>query len=182
MANNSNTQQMLDDIKQALALYNKVATEKMEIVPQVKKEDVSNVYICVYYNDDKFDDKYIGLFEKKDWSRRQSAFSPEFYAGSIYVGVGSSYVGMIKTYHERTSVFDSECIGTKRVLDNGSKCIANCLIDKFMSFDDMRLIMANAELIDDFEVGKATSQEKLEVLKYASYYYGLSHSYSRVKK
>lgn len=186
MANDSNAQQMLEDIKQALALYNKVAPEKMEIVPQGHKEDVNDVYVCVYHNGSNSNEMHVGLFKKINWStslwQPLPDVLPYYDAGSIFVGVNSNYVGMIKTHCNADSINRPSPIGTRIELGNNGNYVASCKIDKFMSFDDMRLIMVNEELIDNYDIGKATSCEQLEVLKYASSYYGLNKTFSRTKK
>jgi len=44
--------------------------------------------------------------------------------------------------------------------------IVNCTINKIMEFDQIRLEMYTNGLINTYELGKATKEEILEVLKY----------------
>lgn len=162
--------QILEDIKKALALYNSIDHERnLKIVNQNEQQDVRDVFVCVY------DDKCVGLFKKIDWNC--GGYGKD--TGSIYVGVDSNYIGMKKTHDSFSSVNKWQPAGTSVHLCSGrssGRYVANCDMQDSMSFDDMRLIMYNAGQIESYEIGKATSQEKLAVLKYAFNYYQLDKS------
>ena len=162
---------MLANLKEIAELYNGMVEpqERVEIVLQDQSRDVSNVFVCVY------DSNHVGLFKKTDWqspSKYDFWGSLSYDAGSVYEGVDSDYIAL-KTTHEQT--FDCnrwEVVGSGVKLSIGDY-IANCSMSDGMSFDDMRLIMYNAGNIGPYQFGKATSEEMLEVLKYAYNYYGL---------
>ena len=82
---------------------------------------------------------------------------------------------MKETHESFFSKNEWKRIGTKIIVNNKSY-VANCNMQNGMSFDDMRLIMYREGQIEPYEIGKATSQEMLEVLKYASSYYQLDQS------
>lgn len=79
----------------------------------------------------------------------------------------------MKTTHE-----DKHCrnrwerIGTKINLKDESYT-TNCNMTNGMSFDDMRLTMFNNEEIRPYELGKASAEEMIKVLSYATKYYQL---------
>ncbi len=73
---------LLENIQKFIELYNDLNPEgKLSIASQDKKRDVSNIYICVY------NDNNVGLFRKKDWSTKlrqtRSCPSPHYESGSI---------------------------------------------------------------------------------------------------
>lgn len=164
-------------LQNALELYNQLNPEEMmELTKKDTRKDVSNIFICVY------NDKHVGLFEKINWNTtpiKKSKYSDiEYDAGSIYVGVNSNYIGMKTTHHGSLPQSHWEPAGTYATIDE-VQYVANCTMKNGMSFDDMRLIMYNNGEIGSYEVGKATDQEILEVLKYASSYYQLSQSFQK---
>ncbi len=171
---NEELKQILEGLQKALELYNGInPEEKLELVKQVEKKDVSSIFVCVYNS------KCVGLFKKINWSSTiyqwTKYHSPEYNAGSIYVGIDSNYIGMKSTHEDMFSRNSWQEVGKKVVVD-GKSYVANCNMQNGMSFDDMRLIMYSAGQIGPYEIGKATSQEMLEVLKYASSYYQLDQS------
>lgn len=167
---------ILDCLEKAVTLYNELnPQEKVTITPQVAKKDVSDIFICFYNH------KHVGLFEKLNHCFSQNYYYNDRYkAGSIYVGVDSNYVGMELTYNLSCSDHRWEKIGTKRKL-NGQIYVSNCVIQDCMSFDDMRLIMYNEGKIGPYEIGKASSQEMVDVLRYALNYYQLVQSIKKTK-
>lgn len=159
---------MLENLKEIAELYNGMVEpqERVAVVPQQLK-DVSNVIVCVYNKN------RIGLFKKINWSSVSGGYSRRYYsAGIIYDGIDSYYTAL-RTTHKNYD--NCDCwgeIGAR--VDLGDRTyIANCVINDCMSFDDMRLIMYSADTIGPYKIGKATSEEMLEVLKYAYSYYEL---------
>lgn len=156
---------ILESIHRALELYNDLTPEqKMQITPKAK--DISNIYICVY------DEIHVGLFQKTNWCGPVNIWNNTYDAGIVYLGIDSNYVGMKKTHTCNYSENRWQPIGTKTIVD-GKGHVANCEMQDCMSFDDMRLIMYKEGQIGPYEIGKASSQEILEVLKYATSYYEL---------
>ncbi len=160
---------MLENLKEIAELYNGMveAQERVAVVPQQLK-DVSNVVVCVYNNN------RVGLFKKIDWSSDLDRVLDHHYsAGTIYDGIDSYYTAL-RTTHERSYSCDRwELIGARVDLINNRRYVANCVVNDCMSFDDMRLIMYSTGTIGSYQIGKATSEEMLEVLKYAYSYYEL---------
>lgn len=145
----------------------------MIITPQDKRKDVSNIFICMYNG------KHVGLFKKRNWSTNKT--QSWYDAGSIYVGVDSNYIGMKKAHRGSIEYNKWEPIGTRVMVDE--KCyIANCSMQNGMSFDDMRLIMYGEGQIKAYEIGKANSEEILEVLKFAASYYQLDQNVRNTRK
>lgn len=176
---NEELKSILSDIKKALELYNDLnPEEKMKLVPQEEKKDVSDIFVCVY------NDKYVGLFKKINWSTEVKTYigysKPEYKAGSIYIGIDSNYIGMKETHYSSRCTNVWERIGTKYVID-GNSYVANCNMQNGMSFDDMRLIMYNDGVIDSYEIGKASSKKMIEVLSYACSYYQLDQGIKKNK-
>ncbi len=168
--------QILEDIQKSLELYNNLnPQEKLTITPQDQRKDVRDIFICVYNN------KHVGLFKKINW---KSAYytgwtGHDYNAGSIYVGVDSNYIGLKTTHDENHSVNRWEAPGARIELKDKDTFVANCYMQNGMSFDDMRLIMYREGKIGPYEIGKATSKEILDVLKYAFIYYQLDQNTQR---
>ena len=166
---------ILEGLKKALELYNDLnPQEKLTITPQDDRKNVSDIFICVY------NDKHVGLFRKINWSskmRNQSSFSDyaEYDAGSIYIGIDSNYIGMKETHSYNICRNHWQSVGKKIIVD-GKSYVSNCIMQNGMSFDDMRLIMYSDVQIGPYEIGKASSQEMIDVLKYASSYYQLDQN------
>ncbi len=160
---------LLEGFQKALELYNDLnPQEKLSITPQEEKKDVSDIFICVYNG------KNVGLFKKLNWySSYYKIIS--YNAGSIYVGVDSNYVGMKRTHDDVINVSQWETAGARVELKDKTY-IANCDMEDGMSFDDMRLIMYSEGKIDSYEIGKASSEEMIDVLKYAFSYYKLDEN------
>lgn len=162
---------ILRDIQNTIEMYNNIScTEKLSLTRQGEKKDVSDVFICVY------DDGKVGLFRR---SHSRSDYS-------IYFGISSDYIGM------RKRSYDDPCeswvpAGTvarvegERTRDNKFP-ISNCMIQYCISFDEMRLIMYNDNKICPYVLGRATSQEMIDVLNYAYNYYQTNKNiYQRTK-
>lgn len=167
-------------IEKTLALYNELnPEEKMMLQKQKKTKDISDVVVCVYNNE------HVGLFKKKNYSKNdilERIFAPEewYDSGVIYIGIDSNLIGIKTTHHIDKSLNRYEPIGTK-IIFNGYSYIANCNINSVISFDEIRLMMYNEGKIKPYEIGKASSEEFLEVLKYAYNYYQLSQKEKQPK-
>lgn len=136
------------------------------------QKDVSNLFICVY------DDIHVDLFEKIDVNincKRKC-----YDAGSIFKGVYSDIIGIKKTHDGDSTCNHWEFPGT-RVTTNGNVYVANCRMQESMSFEAMRLILYSYGAIDSYNPGKATSQEIIDVLKYAVTYYQLDNNRQKIK-
>lgn len=167
---------ILQGLQKALELYNDLnPEEKLAITPQEEKKDVSDIFICVYNG------KHVGLFKKINWnSDYYRGWSDcDYDAGSIYVGVDSNYVGMKQTHKDNIVVSNWKKAGSRVDLKDKGTYVANCNMENGMSFNDMRLIMYNDGQIEPYEIGKASSQEIIDVLKYASSYYQLDQNIQR---
>ena len=187
--NNENLKRILNLVSMEEVLFNEAnPTEKVELIQ--KMMDVRYIFVCAY------DDDCVGLFEKIDWCKNRSKYrdliddddyvedfidGKIYDAGSIYVGVGSDYIGMKLTHDYNISVDKWLSAGVKEKV-KGQKYVSNCVIKGGMSFDDMRLIMYSDGQIGPYELGKATSEEILEVLKYARSYYEGKKAKQKVKK
>ncbi len=156
---------MLKELKETVRLYNELNPQgKIEIVPSL--EDVSQVVICTH------DDGHIGLFKKINCFEKVIG-NNKYKIGTIYKGMDSSCVAL-KTFHKKSAFLDYfMASGTGVCLENGSY-VANCVIDNEMSFDDMRQIMRDNGEIESFQYGKASKEEMVFVLAYATKYYNLS--------
>lgn len=164
---NDKLKEMLQKIQEVIELYNSLNPQnKMALTPQVVRNDVRNIFICVYNGN------HVGLFKKINWSIENFYYSSCYDAGCVYVGIDSNYIGIKKTHSYDTSVSCWEPIGTKLVLRHNTY-VSNCVMQDSMSFDDMRLIMYKEGKIKPYEIGKADPDEMLEVLKYAFSYYQL---------
>ncbi len=166
---------ILEGLQKALELYNDLnPQEKLEITPQGERKDVSDIFICVY------NDKHIGLFKKINWYTRKYD-SVEYAAGSIYVGIDSDYIGMKGMHPYYTYENRWQPVGKKVIVCD--KCyISNCIMQNSMSFDDMRLIMYSDGQIKPYEIGKASSKEMIDVLKYAFSYYQLDQINQNIQR
>lgn len=162
--------EILQGIQKTIEMYNSLnPEEKLTVTRQEEKKDISDVFVCVY------NENCVGLFKKINWNSKMVVGSPPAYdAGSIYVGVESDYIGMKKTHSDIICVSRWEPAGTKVVVD-GKSYLANCNMKNGMSFDDMRLNMYGDGQIGSYEIGKASSQEMLDVLSYATRYYQLGN-------
>lgn len=123
--------------------------------PQEEKMDISNVYIC------QQDDGCIGLFRRYKWHGVLNGW------GNIYVGIDSDKVAA-STFSGYKELKEELGLVIK---NNGTSYITNCTIDDAISFDDMRFKLYRAFKIDRYTMGKATSEEMLEVMDYAADYY-----------
>lgn len=180
MEQNSSYQELKDilqEIQKAIEMYNGTNPDEKIALTKQEQKDVKDMFICVYNG------KHVGLFKKINWSSGyyRGYSDNDYSAGSIYVGVDSNYVGMKKTHEDNISVNYWEPVGVKVVLKD-KKYVSNCVMCDGMSFDDMRLIMYNNGQICPYEIGKATSQEMLEVLKYAVIYYQLNQNMQNQRK
>lgn len=159
---------ILEGLQKALELYNDLnPQEKLAITPQDERKDVSEIYICVY------NDKHIGLFREINWKSGYCDLLGRehcYYAGSVYIGVDSDYIGMKDTHEFDKPISKWRRAGCRVDLQSGTY-VANCDMKNCMSFDDMRLIMYCNGEIEIYEIGKASCQEILDVLKYARSYY-----------
>lgn len=138
-------------------------------VAKVRKEneelkDVKNVEVCLY------DDNCIGLFKIIEWCKYPSSLYK--YSGIVYIGIDSSKIGMKRLYENGYSV---NCfIEPGDIWEvNGKRYLANCKINKTLSFDDMRFKLYRSGLISPYTIGKATASEMLEVMCYAADYFGI---------
>lgn len=170
----------LEKIEQVIKLYNDLDPEqKLSITTQEEKKDVSDTFLCVYNN------KHVGLFKKINWSTEthnidQAIGYAEYNAGSVYVGINSNYIGMKETHSYNMCINHWQPIGKKIIIDDKSY-VSNCVMQKGMSFDDMRLIMYNDGQIGPYEIGKASSKEIIDVLKYSYSYYELNQNFQKEK-
>lgn len=125
-------------------------------------KDVKNVEVCVY------DDNCVGLFKKIEWVRYPS--STYKYSGIIYVGIDSSKVGMKSLYN--CGCCENRFMGPGDIWEvDGKRYLANCKINKAISFDDMRFKLYRSGIIEPYTMGKATASEMLDVLCYAADYF-----------
>lgn len=157
--------EMLETIKNMteslIGVYNEMdVNEKLQLdyVKPLEKEDVSKKYICVY------NDNQTGLFERNFYDDANAMI----YFNSNHTGIQLMKNGWIKkgSFIE-LYYFPGKCGKIRR--------FATCDMTEAIHFDDLRLIMYSAGIIDTFEIGKATEQEILEVLKYARTYYHLDN-------
>lgn len=160
---------LLKNIRKAVKVYNSFQQEeKIEIVSRKKNENeevnVSDIFVCVY------NDEHVGLFRKVNYSNEPDH---DYYdAGSIYVGVDSDYIGMKETHHNYHSAPVWRKAGARVKVDD-HVYLCNCNMENGMSFDDMRLKMFEEGLIGSYKIGKASSEEMIEVLCYARSHYHL---------
>ncbi len=161
-----NLESLLKELQKALEMYNDLNPDvKMMLTPE-EKRDVSDIFVCVY------DYKRVGLFKKMDWIGYCYRPSKIDDAGVVFFGLDSNYVGIKQTMRNGLPTRDDFSLGASVSVD-GKSYFANCYICENMSFDDMRLLMYYEGKIGPYEIGKASSQEMLEVLKYAFEYYQL---------
>lgn len=170
---------LLNKIKELIAAYNDLPNaEKVVIVPEEYAKnmnipleeptnDVSAYHVCVY------DDGKVGLFKEiKFSSPKETVMNAERWnAGSLFIGVNSSLIAIKKT-HEGFVFRDRwQEKGEVERVDN-KRYVCNCNAHDAMTFDDMRLIMYENGEIGPYELGKATSRDLINVLKFAKKYYG----------
>lgn len=176
---------LLESIKKAIEFYNNLNPEDKLIMFREQEykntnnindinivndvNDVSKVCICTYYNS-RFSDKLIGLFNRitVQIMIHNLVFDDEIRDYIVYKGLKSEYIGIRSlAYNEYQS------IGSAIEDINDNLYTANCEITNEMSFDDLRLKMYSEGLIGPYQIGKATDEEMLEVLKYARGYFGI---------
>lgn len=170
--------EILISIQEIIKMYQELSPEEKNLlITPSDKNDVKDIFICMY------DDMYVGLFRKINWSSRVTEKNDVFpyNAGNIYVGVNSSYIGMELIHSGYVDNKEWQIIGEKVIVDDKSY-VANCNMQNSMSFDDMRLIMYCEGKIDSYEIGKADSKEILDVLKYAVSYYQIDQNFPKKKK
>ena len=151
--------------------------DQIDICSLDKTEDVNDIYICVY------NDNQVGLFKKvnfttaisecKHFSYGRGHYSTFHYtAESIYIGYNSNYTG-IKVLHKENHNLNMWAKEGYATTWDKKVYLANCNMYDEMSFDDMRLLMyEDGNLTSPYEVGKATKNEILQTLLYAKRYYG----------
>lgn len=169
---NGELKQMFEYIQKALELYNNLQhEEKFKLVSQAEQKNVRDIFVCVY------NINCVGLFKQINWS---SKGRHDYNAGSLYFGIDSNYIGLKEIHENAVCKNEWKEVGTQIIVDD--QCyVVNCNMQNAISFDDMRLIMYSAGQIQPYEIGKATSQEMLDVLKYAFSYYKL-HQGVQIKK
>ncbi|MEE0699879.1 MAG: hypothetical protein U0M66_04765 [Bacilli bacterium] len=155
--------EILSRIEEIVQIYNNLEPEN-PISIQKKDVDVSNVFVCAYNN------SQVGLFKKRNYFKLINSSDNSYDAGSVYLGIRSNYIGIKKTHDDKSSCNSWQPAGSVATAGN-EKYVSNCDMNNEMSFDDMRLCMYNDGEIDSYEIGVATFEEMLKVLKYASYYF-----------
>ena len=156
-----------DNIDKLVKIYNELTpVEKMQIkyVDAASKIDVSNVYVCNH------DSSFVDLFRRKtyDW------YSHKYWGetGELYISLSGEKIGMVKNdFGSETNI----ALYSRRDLRDKTY-YTNCIINREVNFDNLRLEMYQKGLIGPYEMGKATEEEMLEVLKYAKEYFGLNKS------
>jgi len=139
-------QQLIDEIN------NLYPEEKISLEKNNKKW-VSNVCVCIYNGN------CVGLFRKTNW-RKEYDYG-RYDSGSTYIGVDSNCVAVHQTH-----LYCRDCNTWLEEGKMSGNLIVNCTINKIMEFDQIRLEMYTNGLINTYELGKATKEEILEVLKY----------------
>lgn len=153
-------------VSEAEKLMGVKSTPKKETIKEDEMVDVRNTFVCVYNGN------HVGLFKKTNYSTKNG--DPRYYrAGSVYEGINSNYIGLKETCDFGVTCNRWRQIG-ERVIMNGIEYEANCKMNDGMSFDDMRLIMYKDGKIGSYTLGKASSEDMIDVLSYASEYYNLN--------
>lgn len=149
--------ELLKMAEKLLAKYNESHPEDKKVIRNCETFDVSKLFVCL------FDDNRINLFSKSEqWS---------------FVELSKYEIFRNKNY---TAILDCKGFSMPR----GSRVsmewykeplTCNCYIEAVISFDDLRLIMYSEGLITQFERGRATEQEKIDVLSYARQYFEITN-------
>lgn len=158
--------EMKEQLIESVRKYNQLNPEE-KVVLQDKNMDVRNVYVCTFAIR-KGAPEHVGLFRQTSYYS-DNTFCASYDSGFIYHGIGSAYTA-IRKLHEGHKFFDEYIPGRLQITDKAY--VANCIITRVMSYDDMRLIMLQDKKIEPYEIGRASSsKEMLEVLDYAKSYY-----------
>lgn len=167
--------QILEAIKKEIENYNSLnPNDKLVICKEQEKKnmnDVRHVHVCSYYNSE-CDNELIGLFKRSIIRTiKSSFFKPKHISERLlYKGINSDYIGMRKMNHRYYPEYEELGFWFKT---DSNKYVVNCELTNEIGFDDLRLKMYGEGLIGSYELGKATDEEVLEVLKYAREYFEL---------
>lgn len=179
--NNQKLKLILEEIKKLIDEYNALSNEKLSLSTEFMKQDVSDIYVCVYNENSESD--HIGLFRSIDWfSNYMEVENPynlpiySYDSGNLYISLDSKFTAVRKIHENIYKVNRWQQMGTKHII-NGEPYVCNCNIKEVMKFDDLRDIMYNEKLIKIYEPGKASTDEMEETLKYASKYFNLNEKY-----
>ena len=174
---------LLQKIKELVEAYNNLPNaERVAVVPEKlaldmniptseEEKDVSSCYICSY------DENRVGLFKELCYSSQKETVMgyERWTAGSLYIGVESSLVG-IKVTHEDFSDEDYwQELGATETVDK-KRYVCNCDMHEAIPFDDIRLMMYEEGVIGTYKLGKASNRDILNALKYAKGYYEKKNS------
>ena len=164
---------LLESIKNAIETYNKLnPNDKIVVNSGNAVHDVSNVIVCEYSNFADRKNSSISLFKRFQITIEENM-------GALLTKFCSHYI----IYKG----IQSDCIGIKDLQGydynyiSRDKYVANCNITNEIGFDDLRLKMYDEGLIGPYQMGKARDEEMLEVLKYASEYFGLTDAKQKIK-
>lgn len=146
---------LLEVLKKLVELYNKFESEKelQLITKEEKEEDVSNIFIC-FYNEEQ-----LGLFERKLYHNLREY-------GEMYKGLNNDYLGIKVLGTKDDNNFGWKHVGYELYLDE-KRFVTTCNMVDAISFDDVRFKMYNEGIIPAFKLGKASIAEMIEVKKYA---------------
>lgn len=164
---------LLESIKNAIEAYNKLnPNDKIVLNFESQYHDVNNVFVCAY------DSKFVGLFNRFKYRNTHKNYDNVFtYDYLIYKGINSSHIGL-KQMSGILFVTNKYLVAGQSVSE---EYVSDCEINNEIGFDDLRLKMYSEGLIGPYQIGKATDEEMLEVLKYASEYFGLTDAKQKIK-
>lgn len=127
-----------------------------------EKQKTLGVYIC-FYNFNQ-----IGEFKQKFY------IDKNYKRYEIYEGIDNNYIGIKKEN-------EWQDIGT-RVMVNGTIYECNCAMEDAEFMDTFRSMMYKNHLINSYQDGYVTQEEKEEIKKYALSYFNNEKGYQLIKK
>ena len=150
-----------------------------------KKFDTSNIFVGVY------DDNCVDLFVAGDYEYVERLTHGDYMekhrqSGTVLKGFTSNRIAIFWKKHCRrvlASHIENQWanVGScARV--RGIRYTADCNITQIINFESVRNSIFSGAKIRPYELGKTTTSEMLEVLKYAPEYFGLTQEQDKTKQ
>lgn len=160
----------LTKLQEIITLYNAHHPEqRVSIVPE--KRDVSNLFVCSY-NEGK-----VGLFKTKEWVRSSSK-----QYGVVFLGIDTMHVGSKTVWRDHEIWHEPNYTTRIDTFTEIESYTSTCHMHGAVAFEELRFMMRQEGLIQDYELGFASSKEILQVLDYATKYFDKTKSEKEIQK
>lgn len=160
----------LTKLQEIITLYNANHPEqRVSIVPE--KRNVSELFVCSY------DEGKVGLFKTKEWVNSSSK-----QHGVIFLGVDTMHVGLKTVWRDHEIWHMPNFTIQRDVFTEIESYTSTCHMHDAIAFEELRLMMRQEGLIQDYELSFASSKEILQVLDYATKYFDKTKSEKEMQK